>query len=114
MIELQDICMCFGRKTVFSSLSLRFDAPGQYAVLGASGCGKTTLLRLICGLQKPTFGRIWVDPDVRMAVCFQEDRLLPWKTALQNVARRKPPAHGSRASALTKNAARCLTHSPAV
>ena len=86
MIELQDICMCFGRKTVFSSLSLRFDAPGLYAVLGASGCGKTTLLRLICGLQKPTFGRIWVDPDVRMAVCFQEDRLLPWKTALQNVA----------------------------
>ena len=86
MIELQDICMRFGRKTVFSSLSLRFDTPGQYAVLGASGCGKTTLLRLICGLQKPTSGRIWVDPDVRMAVCFQEDRLLPWKTALQNVA----------------------------
>ena len=86
MIELQDICMRFGRKSVFSSLSLRFDTPGQYAVLGASGCGKTTLLRLIAGLQKPTFGRIIVPEQTRMAVCFQEDRLLSWRTALQNVA----------------------------
>lgn len=86
MIELQNVGMRFGEKTVFSGLSLRLDAPGRYAVLGASGCGKTTLLRLIAGLQKPTSGRISVDPDIRMAVCFQEDRLLPWKTALQNVA----------------------------
>ena len=92
MIELQNVCMRFDRKRVFSGLALRFDAPGQYAVLGPSGCGKTTLLRLICGLQKPTSGRISVDPSVRMAVCFQEDRLLPWKTALQNVALACPGA----------------------
>lgn len=86
MIELQDVYMRYGEKTVFYGLSLRLDAPGRYAVLGPSGCGKTTLLRLIAGRQKPTSGRIWVDPGVRMAVCFQEDRLLPWKTAQQNVA----------------------------
>ena len=86
MIELQDVTLRYGDKTVLDRLSLRFDTPGQYAVLGASGCGKTTLLRLIAGLQKPTFGRIIVPEQTRMAVCFQEDRLLPWRTALQNVA----------------------------
>lgn len=93
MIELQNVGMRFGEKTVFSGLSLRFDAPGRYAVLGASGCGKTTLLRMIAGLQKPTSGRISVDPNVRMAVCFQEDRLLPWRTALQNAALACPGRH---------------------
>lgn len=86
MLELKDVTMRYGDKTVFSGLSLRLDTPGRYAVLGASGCGKTTLLRLIAGLQKPTGGRIIVDPAVRMSLCFQEDRLLPWRTVLQNVA----------------------------
>ena len=86
MLELKDVTMRYGDKTVFSGLSLRLDTPGRYAVLGASGCGKTTLLRLIAGLQKPTGGRIIVDPAVRLSLCFQEDRLLPWRTALQNVA----------------------------
>ncbi len=85
MIELKDVCMRFGEKTVFSSLSLQLQMPGAYAVLGASGCGKTTLMRLIAGLQAPTSGQICIPPGTRMAVCFQEDRLLPWKTALQNV-----------------------------
>ena len=86
MIELQDVTLRYGDKTVLDRLSLRFDTPGQYAVLGASGCGKTTLLRLIAGLLKPTSGLICIPEQMRMAVCFQEDRLLPWKTALQNVA----------------------------
>lgn len=85
MIELSDVCMRYGEKTVFSSLSLRLEAPGAYALLGPSGCGKTTLMRLIAGLQKPTSGSVRVRDGVRMAICFQEDRLLPWKNALQNV-----------------------------
>lgn len=93
MIELIDVTMRYGEKTVLSSLSLRFEAPGCYAVLGPSGCGKTTLLRLMAGLQRPTGGRVQVEPGLRMAVCFQEDRLLPWKTALQNVALAVPGAN---------------------
>ena len=45
MIELRDVHMAYGEKTVFSGLSLRFESPGAYALLGPSGCGKTTLLR---------------------------------------------------------------------
>ena len=85
MIELQNVCMAYGEKTVFSSLSLRFDAPGKYAVLGPSGCGKTTLLRLIAGLETPDCGTI-SRPDVPVSFCFQEERLIPWYTVRENVA----------------------------
>ena len=72
-------------KPVLSGVSLRFDGPGQYALLGPSGCGKTTLLRLCAGLLSPTSGTIERSPGP-IAFCFQEDRLLPWHTVGKNVA----------------------------
>jgi ABC-type nitrate/sulfonate/bicarbonate transport system ATPase subunit len=67
--------------------------PGEFvAILGASGCGKSTLLRLVAGLDRPTMGQIRIggqtvtDCDPRCAVVFQEPRLLPWKSVVQNVA----------------------------
>ena len=84
MIELRDVHMAYGEKTVLSGLSLRFEFPGAYALLGPSGCGKTTLLRLIAGLETPQQGEI-ARPE-RLSFCFQEDRLLPWYSVAQNVA----------------------------
>ena len=85
MIELQNVRMAYGEKTIFSGLSLRFDSPGMYAVLGPSGRGKTTLLRLIAGLEAPQAGTVALPQGARIAFCFQEDRLLPFKTALENI-----------------------------
>ena len=89
---MPDSCVCFehvrmafGEKQIFSDLSLSFCAPGQYAILGPSGQGKTTLLRLIAGLEKPLAGQVSLPEGARISFCFQEDRLLPWKTALENV-----------------------------
>jgi NitT/TauT family transport system ATP-binding protein len=65
-------------------------AAGEFlSVLGPSGCGKSTLLRLIAGLAEPTTGTIdWADDRGRadLGFVFQEPTLMPWATALANVA----------------------------
>lgn len=61
------------------------------ALLGGSGCGKTTLLRLVAGLDSPTQGQIRLDdesihaPHPGVGVIFQEPRLFPWLTIAENV-----------------------------
>ncbi|MBQ2833750.1 MAG: ABC transporter ATP-binding protein [Clostridia bacterium] len=85
-IELERVSMAYGEKRIFSGLSLSFSGPGKYALLGPSGRGKTTLLRLIAGLETPQSGAVRISSDARIGLCFQEDRLLPWKTVRENVA----------------------------
>ena len=85
-ILLRHVGMAFGEKQIFSDLNLSFSSPGQYAILGPSGRGKTTLLRLIAGLERPQGGEVLLPKGARIAFCFQEDRLLPFKTVRENVA----------------------------
>ena len=85
VIRFEHVNMAFGEKTIFSGLSLAFFSPGQYAILGPSGRGKTTLLRLIAGLDRPLGGAVTLPKDARISFCFQEDRLLPWRTILENI-----------------------------
>lgn len=62
-------------------------APGRVtALLGPTGCGKSTILRLIGGVASPTGGSIEVEPSPRIGFCFQEPRLLPWRNVRRNVA----------------------------
>ena len=89
MIEFDRVSMAFGDKLVLRDFSYRFEDGRHYAVLAPSGGGKTTLLRLAAGLLAPTSGRVLRASD-QTAVCFQEDRLLPWHTARQNVALAAP------------------------
>jgi NitT/TauT family transport system ATP-binding protein len=71
-------------------------AQGEFVcLLGPNGCGKTTLLRIVGGLEAPTAGEVRLDgrrvplggsADFHVGVVFQEDRLLPWMTLEDNVA----------------------------
>ena len=82
MLTVEHLTKQFEAKTLFRDLSLTVDGP---AVLWApSGWGKTTLLRILMGLDTPTAGR--VQGVGRAAAVFQEDRLCPQLTAVQNVA----------------------------
>ena len=81
MLTIEHLTKQFGEKTLFRDLCLMVEGP---AVLWApSGWGKTTLLRILMGLDTPTAGR--VRGVGRAAAVFQEDRLCPQLTALQNV-----------------------------
>ena len=81
MLTIEHLTKQFGEKTLFRDLCLTVEGP---AVLWApSGWGKTTLLRILMGLDTPTAGQ--VQGVGRAAAVFQEDRLCPQLTALQNV-----------------------------
>ncbi|HTH94331.1 MAG TPA: ATP-binding cassette domain-containing protein, partial [Rhodocyclaceae bacterium] len=79
-------------RQVLTDLDLHIP-PGEFvAIVGRSGCGKSTLLRLLAGLDVPTQGGISLDGTSQkgihdeLRIMFQDSRLLPWKTVLDNVA----------------------------
>ena len=84
MLELRDISVSYGEKTVLQHCDLNLMSGERIALMGPSGCGKTTLLRIALGLQTPDFGTVKRDFS-RVSAVFQEPRLLPWRTALENV-----------------------------
>ena len=61
MIEIKDMSFSYKRQPVFSNISLSFDRGSIYGLLGENGVGKTTLLKVISGLQRPQAGMCQVD-----------------------------------------------------
>ena len=84
MLELIDISVRYGEKTVLSDCSLSVASGDRVALMGPSGCGKTTLLRVALSLRKSDTGTVRTDVK-RLSAVFQEPRLLPWCTAVENV-----------------------------
>jgi len=79
---------------VIDSVSFGVEAGEFVCLLGPNGCGKTTLLRIVGGLEPPTRGRVLLGGEPvsgsgrhtkKVGVVFQEDRLLPWMTLRENV-----------------------------
>src|SRR5688572_26398962 len=81
------------RLQVLQDIDLEVAEHSIVAILGASGCGKSTLLNIISGILSPDEGRVSINgvPSAefrdwrRVSYMFQEDRLLPWRTAQKNV-----------------------------
>ena len=99
MLELRDVTLAFGEKTVLQSCNLSLGAGEHLALMGPSGCGKTTLLRCALGLQTPDSGTAACDFK-RTAAVFQEPRLLPWRNALDNVLAVTGESRAAREDAL--------------
>lgn len=85
MPELVNVTKRFGEKTVLQNFSLRAPENRVLCLFGPSGCGKTTILRLLAGLLTPDGGQVIRDRRLRDSFLFQEDRLLPWASALKNL-----------------------------
>ncbi|EIJ78479.1 nitrate/sulfonate/bicarbonate ABC transporter ATP-binding protein [Bacillus methanolicus PB1] len=90
-IKLENIEKTFGEKTVLKNLSLEIKSGEFVAIVGKSGSGKSTLLRLVAGLEEPNAGQITFnglpikESNTSATMMYQDSRLLPWKTVLNNV-----------------------------
>jgi ABC-type nitrate/sulfonate/bicarbonate transport system ATPase subunit len=96
-IELRDVAVSFhagrdDRLVALDGIDLAIEPGEIVALIGPNGSGKSTLLRVIAGLLAPDRGAVAIDgqavtgPDPRVGLVFQEPRLLPWRTAAENVA----------------------------
>ena len=94
-LELQNVSRRFGRATVLDQINIRIPAGSFTALLGASGCGKSTTLRLMAGLDRPDAGQIILNgqevsdrtaSERNVAMVFQSYALYPHLSVFQNIA----------------------------
>ena len=90
MIRIKDLQKSYGEKPVLSHFSHDLPDNGIVCLTGASGRGKTTLLRILAGLETADGGNVTGLSGRKIAFVFQEDRLLPWITAQQNIRLAQP------------------------
>ena len=84
-IVVSHLYKAFDGKSVLSDFSAVFPAKTTTAVMGYSGVGKTTLLRILMGLEAMDSGTVTGIQGARLAVVFQEDRLLEFMTPVGNI-----------------------------
>ncbi|AKM33048.1 sulfonate ABC transporter ATP-binding protein [Pandoraea faecigallinarum] len=104
-LRIEAVGKRYGARPVLSDFSLTIPRGGFAAIVGRSGCGKSTLLRLIAGLETPDTGSITLDGHALVGtsgklatrIMFQDARLLPWRTVLENVAIGLPKSAHARA-----------------
>lgn len=85
VLQADGICKSYGVKRALLPTTLSFTVHSFTCIVGRSGCGKTTLLRLLGGLEAPDAGSVQLADGLRIAPVFQEPRLMPWLTVAQNI-----------------------------
>ena len=83
MIDVKITAKAFGKTVVLQDINFHIAPQERIAILGPSGAGKTTLMRIIAGLDTDFEGQ--VVSDARIAMMFQEPTLMPWRSAVDNL-----------------------------
>ena len=97
VVSLTRIAKAYGQRAVLSGFEMQIERGSFVAMVGRSGCGKSTLLRLIAGLERADGGELLTRGQhgaLQTRIMFQDARLLPWRTVLQNVMLGLPRAKG--------------------
>lgn len=87
MVRIQDLSLAFNEQTLFEHLNLTLLPNEWVSLLGSSGVGKSTLLRLLAGIetQGVVQGKILFEPKIRIAWLPQKETLYPWLSIVDNV-----------------------------
>lgn len=85
-IKFDNVTKKFADLYVLKDFSIEIPEKGTICIFGPSGCGKTTFVNLLSGIIKPDNGKILGVNSKNISFVFQEDRLIPWITAKENVA----------------------------
>lgn len=102
MIELNNVSFSYGDKEILKDISITVKNGECLCLTGKSGCGKTTVLRLIAGLEKEKSG--FIKADGKISYVFQEDRLVPTMSVLKNITLCLPKHSKESAMKLLKEA----------
>ena len=84
-LKVKGLVKAYDGTKIIDGFDIEFPERGVVCLLGRSGCGKTTLINCLAGLEKPDSGKIEGIEDKKLSFVFQEDRLLPWINARNNV-----------------------------
>ncbi len=84
-INVEDVSMSYNQVNVINNLSVSLLPGVAYFLKSPSGSGKTTLLKLISGLEKPDNGKVVYNKHYNFGFSFQDTRLLPWLTVIENI-----------------------------
>lgn len=85
-LQVNGAVKTYGSEKVLDGFNINFPEKGTVCLFGPSGCGKTTLLNCIAGLEKLDSGMVSGRGGLKFSCVFQEDRLLPWLSARENIA----------------------------
>ncbi|MFZ5482964.1 MAG: ABC-F family ATPase [Pseudomonadota bacterium] len=72
MLTASNITMQFGAKPLFENVNVKFGDGNRYGLIGANGCGKSTFMKILCGVLEPSAGNVSKDPHERMAYLRQD------------------------------------------
>ncbi len=85
MISASNICLAYGKRTIFNNVNIKFTPGNCYGLIGANGAGKSTFLKILAGTSEPDKGEVTIGKGLRLAVLRQDQFAFDEETVFNTV-----------------------------